>query len=84
MFYPSSKRCSKCGYVKKELALNIRVFHCDKCGLKVDRDVNAALNLLAVSYTDNLNACWRREVHAIKQVLSNETRTEHQKDKMSY
>ncbi|MHA1917744.1 MAG: hypothetical protein ACTSUV_05465 [Candidatus Ranarchaeia archaeon] len=49
----------------------------------MDRDLNAALNLLAVSCTDTLNACWRREVHALEQVLSSEARTEHQKDKMS-
>ncbi|MHA1917016.1 MAG: RNA-guided endonuclease InsQ/TnpB family protein [Candidatus Ranarchaeia archaeon] len=83
-FFPSSKCCSNCGKVKEELSLSERVFRCEKCGFMLDRDLNAALNLLAVSCTDTLNACWRREVHATKQVLSNESRTEYQKDKMSY
>jgi putative transposase len=45
-FYPSSKTCSQCGCVKDELLLDKRTFHCDHCGFKIDRDVNAALNLL--------------------------------------
>jgi putative transposase len=45
-FYPSSKRCSGCGAVKEELPLSERVYRCDVCGLVLDRDVNAARNLL--------------------------------------
>jgi putative transposase len=44
-FFPSSKTCSACGTVKAKLALSERVFTCDTCGLVVDRDLNAALNL---------------------------------------
>lgn len=44
-FFPSSKMCSGCGTVKKELTLAERVFHCDQCGLTLDRDLNAARNL---------------------------------------
>ena len=44
-FYPSSKTCSDCGTVKAKLALSERVFACDLCGLVLDRDLNAALNL---------------------------------------
>jgi len=46
-FYPSSKTCSnpKCGHVKKELTLKERVFVCDKCGLKIPRDLNASINI---------------------------------------
>jgi putative transposase len=44
-FYPSSKTCSACGLVKAELALDERIFHCEACGLRLDRDVNAARNL---------------------------------------
>ena len=44
-FYPSSKLCSGCGAVKKGLKLNDRVYICDECGLKINRDFNAALNL---------------------------------------
>lgn len=43
-FYPSSKRCSHCGYLKKDLKLSNRTYHCD-CGLHIDRDLNAAINL---------------------------------------
>ncbi len=57
-FYPSSKTCSGCGYVKAELSLSERTFTCEACGMVLDRDVNAAINLrvVAVSSTDTLNA----------------------------
>lgn len=44
-FYPSSKTCSQCGTKKDVLTLSERVFYCEECGLTVDRDVNAAMNL---------------------------------------
>jgi putative transposase len=44
-FYPSSKTCSDCGAVRAKLALSERLFTCDKCGLVIDRDLNAARNL---------------------------------------
>ena len=44
-FYPSSKTCSNCGTYKKDLKLSQRVYHCDNCGEKIDRDLNAALNI---------------------------------------
>ena len=44
-FYPSSKTCSDCGKVKAKLALSERAFDCDACGLVIDRDLNAALNM---------------------------------------
>lgn len=44
-FYPSSKTCSCCGEVKKNLKLKDRTYICEKCGLIIDRDYNAALNL---------------------------------------
>ena len=43
--YPSSKRCSRCGQLKPDLALNEREDHCQYCGLVMDRDLNAAINL---------------------------------------
>lgn len=43
-FYPSSKICSKCGEIKKDLKLKDRVYKCD-CGLIIDRDLNASINL---------------------------------------
>jgi putative transposase len=44
-YYPSSKTCSGCGTVRAKLALSERVFTCEACGLVIDRDLNAALNL---------------------------------------
>lgn len=43
-FYPSSKTCSQCGEVKKDLKLKDRVYKCS-CGLIIDRDLNASINL---------------------------------------
>ena len=43
-FYPSSKTCSQCGKVKKDLKLSDRIYRCD-CGLIIDRDLNASINL---------------------------------------
>ncbi len=56
---PSSKRCSGCGWLDVELTLADRTFHCAQCGLVLDRDLNAALNLvhLAGSSSDSQNAC---------------------------
>lgn len=44
-FYPSSKTCSVCGTVKSDLKLSDRVFICPECGNKIDRDLNASMNL---------------------------------------
>jgi putative transposase len=48
-WYPSSKTCSGCGAVKTKLALSEREYHCQACGLVIDRDRNAALNLAALA-----------------------------------
>lgn len=45
-FYPSSQLCSKCGH-KHKLKLNERVYKCSNCGMVIDRDYNAALNIKA-------------------------------------
>ena len=44
-FYPSSKNCSNCGSYKKDLKLSQRVYHCNSCQEKIDRDFNASLNI---------------------------------------
>ena len=44
-FYASSKICSKCGALKKDLTLRDRVYECPQCGMTLDRDLNAAINL---------------------------------------
>jgi putative transposase len=60
---PTSKTCSGCGWVDEELTLSVRVFHCHNqqapCGLVMDHDLNAAINLskLAGSSSDSQNAC---------------------------
>jgi putative transposase len=58
-FYPSSKTCSACGAVKAKLTLDERTYVCESCGIAIDRDENAAINLrdLAASGADRLNAC---------------------------
>ena len=44
-FYPSSKLCSCCKNKKDNLTLKDRVYNCENCGLNIDRDLNASLNL---------------------------------------
>jgi len=58
-WFPSSKTCSDCGTVKAKLSLSERAYRCDGCGLVLDRDVNAARNLLklAASGAESINAC---------------------------
>jgi putative transposase len=75
-FYPSSKLCSTCWYYHTDLTLNDRVFDCPMCGMALDRDLNATLNMeqyyqcrlylhpdytVAGSLSETLNAC-REEV----------------------
>ena len=56
-WYPSSKTCSKCGRVKAKLSLSERVYRCDACGLTIDRDLNAAINIkVAGSAPETINA----------------------------
>lgn len=44
-WYPSSKTCSCCGSIKTDLKLSDRTYKCDNCGIELDRDYNASLNL---------------------------------------
>jgi putative transposase len=44
-WFASSKTCSSCGNKKETLSLDERVFHCEHCGLEIDRDLNASINL---------------------------------------
>jgi len=44
-FYPSSRICSNCGAVRAKLRLSERIYSCVSCGLRIDRDLNAATNL---------------------------------------
>lgn len=49
--YPSSKTCSACAAVKAKLPLGARTYHCEHCGLSIDRDLNAATNLAKLAQT---------------------------------
>ena len=46
-YFPSSKRCSCCGYTLSKLPLSVRDWECPECGARHDRDINAAKNILA-------------------------------------
>lgn len=60
-WYPSSKMCSACGHKKETLSLGERIYKCDNCGLVIDRDLNAAINLAALvkgeTHPDCLGSC---------------------------
>lgn len=56
-WYPSSKTCSQCGKVKAKLPLSERTYRCESCGLVIDRDLNAAINInVAGSAPETINA----------------------------
>ena len=44
-WFPSSKTCSRCGNIKEKLKLSERSYKCECCGIEIDRDYNAALNI---------------------------------------
>ena len=55
-FYPSSKTCSCCGSLKKDLKLRDRIYKCEICGQEIDRDLNASINLSRIGgYAENLS-----------------------------
>jgi len=70
-FYPSSKTCSGCNTVKAKLALHTRVFDCDHCGLTLDRDVNAAINLARQAATLAGHSSPNREVAGLRPETEN-------------
>jgi len=78
-WFPSSKTCSNCGVVKAKLPLSERMFHCDTCGLSIDRDLNAAINIrVAGSAPETLNARGedvRRNQHTVGNADPGEART---------
>ena len=45
-FFPSSKTCSNCGHIRSDLTVGERTYRCDNCGAVIDRDLNAAINLM--------------------------------------
>ena len=61
-WYPSSKTCSGCGAVKTKLALSEREYECQTCGLIIDRDHNASLNLAALATSTPPGVARRQDV----------------------
>ncbi len=57
-WYPSSKTCSKCGYVKETLSLSERIYSCGKCGHTLDRDLNAAINKRKYGAKNSRDSLW--------------------------
>ena len=49
--FPSSKKCSSCGNIKKFLSLSDRTYVCECCGIVIDRDLNAAINLKNLAFS---------------------------------
>jgi putative transposase len=81
---PSSKTCSGCGWLDEDLTLSTRIFHCQQCGLELDRDLNAAFNLaqLAGSFLGQSKRLWSRqlwrEAQASRATGGGEAGTKHQ------
>lgn len=51
-WYPSSKRCSDCGFILERLAFSVREWACPSCGVVHDRDENASINLMNLAYPE--------------------------------
>lgn len=67
-WFPSSKTCSRCGHVKDVLPLSIRTYECAACGLVIDRDANAAINLEPTRGYRGSNACGDGSAGSIRRV----------------
>jgi putative transposase len=83
-WYPSSKLCSCCGNKKQELKLSERIYKCDVCNFKIDRDLNASINLknMAVSFT--VSACGEtKQMSNNTEDSFNETRNKQQFEKIA-
>jgi putative transposase len=52
-WFPSSKTCSGCGNIKQDLTLRDRTYECNSCGILIDRDLNAAINLLTLGLSEH-------------------------------
>jgi putative transposase len=59
-FEPSSKTCSCCGYINKELTLKDREWTCPKCNSVLSRDVNAAINIKSFALKNILSGTDRK------------------------
>jgi len=80
-FFPSSKMCSACGKIKKDLKLSERTYKCG-CGLEMDRDLNAACNLRNTVSSTGINTHGDDKVHA-KKLAGGRWRSENQTQNLS-
>ena len=67
-FFPSSKTCNNCGYIKEDLSLKDREWECESCKTHIDRDLNASLNILQQGL--NMTGLGAKSVIKQKQVES--------------
>jgi len=78
-FFPSSKKCSCCGNIKQDLKLKDRIYICEKCDMKIDRDLNAAINIKNFAVSSTVNACGELyKPNGVRQTELNETRSKQQ------
>ena len=61
-WFPSSKKCSGCGHVKEKLSLAERVYGCKECGLEIERDYNASINILAEGLFNELESRFNTDI----------------------
>jgi putative transposase len=79
-WYPSTKKCSSCNELHRELTLNERQFDCENCGLSIDRDENAARNLFNTVSSTGIDACGEEGsglCESISETILVEARTKH-------
>lgn len=77
MFYPSSKTCSNCNIVNKNILLKHRIFNCNNCGFSIERDLNAAKNLANYGSTLKLRESYASGVESsLKETLISSTKKE--------
>ena len=69
-FFPSSKLCSKCLGYKKDFKLSDRIYECGECGLIIDRDLNAAINILNYLLIHKVNNVWYFKNNSTDSTLS--------------
>lgn len=74
-FYPSSQICAPCGHRDGPKPLHVRVWTCPACGAVLNRDLNAANNILAAGRAERLNACGGRVSPGLAPALAGEAGT---------
>jgi len=81
-YFPSSKMCSCCGNIKKDLKLSNRVYKCENCGLSMDRDLNASINIRNEADSYVASACG--ELHKPEyNIVGNSTKQESNSNMLS-